>query len=73
MKNKLLKYYLVVSCLFSTVLLLAQTPPAPIDPPNEDDLPIDDYIVLLVIIGVVYAFMRFRAIQAKNAKIEDAL
>ena len=71
MKSKFLKHYTAVAYFCSTVLLFAQNPPPPIDPPDEDDLPIDDYLMLLALVGIIYVFMRLRAIQAKQALPEN--
>ena len=71
MKNNLLKYYIVGVYLCSTIVMFAQ--------PGDTDgtaggldaadpvAPIDNYVILLAIVGILFAFMRFRAIQAKRA------
>jgi hypothetical protein len=76
MKNNLLKFYIVAIYLCSTVILFAQNP-------GEDDgtgtfesgasdntgTPIGDYIWVLALAVVVYAFWKIRAMQ--NIRIQD--
>jgi len=73
MKNRVSKLYITVFFLCSTTLLLAQ-------PGSTGDgtggleggdaaAPIDDCLWLLALIGLIFVFMRFRAIQ--NNKIQD--
>jgi len=75
MKNNVLKYYIVAFYLCSTFVMFAQ--------PGTDDTgsglegdgdttpaaPIDDYIWVLALIGLVFVFMKFRSIQ--NRKINS--
>lgn len=76
MKNNLLKYYITALYLFSTFVLFAQTPP----PPGNNDgsgglhgdgdttpgVPIDDYVWLLALIGLVFVILKFRAIYKQE-------
>jgi hypothetical protein len=66
MKNNLLKYYIAAFYLCSTFAVFAQ--------PTADDTtgtlesgdtpaPIDDYIWVLAVIGLIFVFMKYRAIQ----------
>ena len=66
MKNTVLKYYISALFLFSTFVSFAQ--------PGDGDTgggleggdpaaPIDDYIWVLAIVGLIFVFMKFRAIQ----------
>jgi hypothetical protein len=69
MKNKFLKYYIAAFYLCSTFAMFAD--------PSADDTtgglegtagdttpaPIDDYVWVLAIIGLLFVFMKFRAIQ----------
>jgi len=66
MKNTLLKYYIAAFYLCSTFVLFAQ--------PGADDgtgtlegtdtpAPIDDYVWVLAVLGLVFVFMKYRAIQ----------
>jgi hypothetical protein len=74
MKNKLLKFYIATFYLCSTVMLFAQ--PGTEDTDGAGNLegtsgdttpaPIDDYIWILAIVGLIFVFMKFRAIQSKR-------
>lgn len=78
MKNNLLKYYIVAVYLCSTFILFAQ-------PGTGDDstgglegdgdvtpgAPIDDFIPILAILGIIVVFMRFRAIKAKETRRQN--
>jgi hypothetical protein len=66
MKNIVLKFYIAAFCLCSTSILFAQ--------PGADDTtgtlegtdapaPIDNYVWVLALIGLVFIFLKFRAIQ----------
>jgi len=66
MKNTVLKYYIVAFLLCSNFVAFAQ--------PGDGDTgggleggdptaPIDDYVWLLAIVGLIFVFMKFRAIQ----------
>jgi hypothetical protein len=75
MKNNLLKYYLAAFYLCSTFIMFAQTDPGT-DGGIENDgtqdatpaAPIDDYVWLLALIGLVFVFLKFRAIQNRRIK-----
>lgn len=71
MKNKFLKYYIAVFYFCSTLLLCAQ-PGSGSDNGGLDDngaldttpaSPIDDYLWILAVIGLVLVCLKFRAIQ----------
>jgi len=78
MKNKRLKFYLVAFYLYSNVALFAQSGLGSTNELGnlEDDdvvktkevapLPIDDYVWVLALIGLIYVFMKFRTYQ-KNS------
>ena len=78
MKNNLLKFYIVAIYLCSTVILFAQEA-APGATDEGDTLentsgdntgaPIGDYIWVLALAVVVYAFFKIRAMQ--NARLQD--
>ena len=66
MKNTLLKYYIAALYLCSTFVMFGQ--------PTADDTtgtlesgdtpaPIDDYIWVLAVLGLIFVFMKYRAIQ----------
>jgi hypothetical protein len=71
MKNIFLKYYVIAVYFCSTIVLFAQ----PGDGSNGDPLegpdpgaPIDDYVLVLAIVGLFFVFMKFKAIY--NTKIQ---
>jgi hypothetical protein len=71
MKNNFLKYYITAVYFCSTLVLLAQPGSGSDGPPLEDadpPAPIDDYIWVLAIVGLLFVFMKFRAIY--NTKIQ---
>jgi hypothetical protein len=71
MKNNLLKYYIAAFYFASTFILFAQETPG-VD--NEDGnmegaevAPIDDYVWVLAVIGLLFVFYRLRAFaQQRN-------
>jgi hypothetical protein len=68
MKNTVLKYYIVAFYLCSTFVLFAQpgdTAPGGLegDGDTTPGAPIDNYVWVVAIIGLAFAFMKFRAIQ----------
>jgi hypothetical protein len=76
MKNNLLKFYIVALYLCSTVILFAQDPGAndegnTMEGTSGDNTgtPIGDYIWVLALAVLVYAFWKMRA--AKNARLQD--
>lgn len=74
MKNNLLKYYIAAVYLCSTFVLFAQ--PGDTDggaglETNDPAAPIDDFIPLLALIGIILVFMRFRAIRIKQIKRQN--
>ena len=72
MKNTVLKYYIATFYLCSTFTMVAQ--------PGSNDTggglegggdttpaaPIDDYVWVLVVLGLIFVFMKFRAIQKER-------
>ena len=72
MKNTVLKIYITIVCLFSNLLIFAN----PSDESDTGDLqgadvpaPIGDYIWVLAVIVVVYAFWKLKAPQ--NSRLPD--
>lgn len=71
MKNNLLKYYIAAFYLCSTFVMFGQLA----DPdegdgdetPTEPTAPIDKYVVLLALVGLIFVFMKFRAMQNRKA------
>ena len=72
MKNTLLKYYTAVFYLCSSFVLFAQEPgdTAPGGLETDGDVtpaaPIDDYVWVLALIGLLFVFLKLRAIQNKK-------
>lgn len=71
MKNNVLKYYIAAFYLCSTFVMFAQDPGT--DGGVEDTsgdttpaAPIDDYVWVLALVGLVFVFMKFRAIQNRQ-------
>jgi hypothetical protein len=75
MKNNLLKYYIAAAYLCSTFVMFAAVEPgdntADGSLDNNDALaaPINDYVWVLALAGLVFVFMKFRLIQTRKAKI----
>ncbi len=68
--NKTSIWLFVMLLTISTAF--AAEPDALPDAPNDTAAaPIDDYVLLLAIIGVSLAFIRFRAIKAKQIKRQN--
>jgi hypothetical protein len=74
MKKNLLKYYIAAFYFCSTFAMLAQTDPGTggVDGDGTTDTtpsaPIDDYIWVLALVGLLFVFMKFRAIQKMKIK-----
>ena len=71
MKNTLLKYYIAAFYLCSTFVMFGQpgdTAPGGLegDGDTTPGAPIDDYVWVLAIIGLIFVFMKFRAVQNKK-------
>lgn len=72
MKTNLLKYYIAAFYFCSTFVLMAnpgtedETGPGNLEGP-EAVAPIDDYVLVLAIIGLLLVFYKFRAIQKQDA------
>lgn len=75
MKNNLLKYYIVAFYLCSTFVLFAQDPGTGggVDNDGTTDTtpaaPIDDYVLVLALVGLFLVFVKIRAVQ--NRKINS--
>lgn len=72
MKNNLLKYfYITAFYVCSTFVMFSQTPVNPDEGDGDVDptgpaAPIDKYLVLLALVGLIFVFMKFRALQNKK-------
>ncbi len=76
MKNNLLKYYIVAFYFCSTFMLFAQ-PGATGEGGIESDsdstpetAPIDDYVWVLALVGLVFIILKFRAIYKQENALE---
>ena len=73
MKNNSLKYYIAAVFFLSTFVMFSaqEDPGEPGDGAcpgcpgleGDDGVPIDNYVWVLAVIGLVFAFMKLRAIQ----------
>jgi hypothetical protein len=76
MKNNLLKYYITAFYLCSTFVMFAEDPNSGsndggVDGSGASDvtpMPIDDYVWVLALVGLVLVFIKFRSIQNKKIK-----
>jgi hypothetical protein len=69
MKNNILKYYIAAAYLCSTFVAFA-------DPGTDDTggtlegpdtaAPIDDYVWIMALVGLIFVFMKFRAVYNKK-------
>ncbi len=74
MKNNLLKFYTLAFYFASTFILFAQSTPGANDEggtmeSDEVAAPIDDYVWILAVIGLLFVFYRLRSF-AKQANAE---
>ncbi len=75
MKNNALKYYMTAFYFCSTIVMLAQDPGTGGGVDNDGttdttpaEAPIDDYVWVLAVVGLLFVFMKFRAIQKMKIK-----
>ena len=74
MKNNLLKFYTLAFYFASTFILFAQETPGVTDEEGtmeggEVATPIDDYVWVLAVIGLLFVFYRLRSFaQQRNAQ-----
>ena len=73
MKNNLLKYYIAAFYLCSTFAMFAQPGDSSNDGGIDDSgasdttpVPIDEYVWILALIGLVLVFVKFKSIQNKK-------
>jgi hypothetical protein len=76
MKNNLLKYYIVAFYTCSNFVLFATTPPQPGntdgtgglggDGDSTPGVPIDDYVWVLLLVGLVFVIIKFRTIYKQQ-------
>jgi hypothetical protein len=69
MKLKLVYIVNSVILFLITSPLMAEEPADPGADPDAAPLPIDDYLWILVLVGLIYVYLKFRAIQ--NKKLQD--
>ena len=71
MKNKLFKYYITVFFFCSSFIMFADPGATDTTGTLEDadaPTPIDDYVWILALVGLILVFMKFRAMQSKKIK-----
>ncbi len=78
MKNNLVKYYIVASYLCTTFVMSAQSDPGTdaigggtVETDGMTDVPgapVGDYVWLLALVGLVFVYMKFKAMQKSEAK-----
>lgn len=71
MKNNLLKYYVAAFYLCSTFVMFADDPgDGGLDQGDgsgdSTGVPIDNYVWVLAIAGLIFVFMKFRTVQNQN-------
>lgn len=74
MKNTALKYYTAAFYLCSTFVLFAQpgdTAPGGLegDGDTTPGAPIDNYVIVLAIIGLIFVFIKLRAVQKNSIQL----
>ncbi len=77
MKNTLLKYYIVAIYFCTNLVLFAQTTPGAEDTTDTLEetttdttpMPIDDYLWVVALIGLIFVFLKYRSIQ--NTKVNS--
>ena len=71
MKNNVLKLYITAFLFCSSLVMFAQETPGTEDETGSledvDPVPVNDYIWVLVAIGLVFAFLRFRALSHQRS------
>jgi len=76
MKTNPLKYYAVAICLCANFVVLAQLPGAQdnngaLEEPETPAAPIDDYLWVLVTIGLLFVLLKLRAIYKQAANSQE--
>jgi hypothetical protein len=72
MKNKILKYYIATFYLCSTFVMFADPGTETddgltLESTDSDALPINDYMWVLALTGLVFVFLKFKDFQEKKA------
>ncbi len=71
MKNNLLKYFITAVFFCSTIVLFAQPGSGSDGPPLEDAdpaAPIDNYVWVLAIVGLLFVFMKFKSVYSNKSQ-----
>jgi hypothetical protein len=66
------KIFLIIASIFIALLscpIFAQEDPG--EDPEAAAMPIDDYIVVLVVIGLIYVFLNLRALAQRENELKD--
>jgi hypothetical protein len=72
MKNNLLKYYITAAYLCSTFVAFAAVAPGDntadgsLESTDAAAAPIDNYVWVLAFVGLIFVFLKLRAIQNKK-------
>ena len=74
MKTNLLKYYITAFYIFSTFVMVAQpgtgngeTGDGALEGADAPAAPIDDYVWVLALIGLLFVFLKFRTLYKRGA------
>ena len=77
MKTNLLKYYIAAFYFCSTFVMVAQpgtgngeTGDGALEGADEPAAPIDDYVWVLALIGLLFVFLKFRAVFKQGADLQ---
>ncbi len=68
MKINLLKYYIAAFYFCSTYMMFAQGTPGS---GSDDPLPIDNFIWVLVALGLLFVFFKYRAIYKQQISSQE--
>lgn len=80
MKNSLIKFYTIAFYFSATFMMMAQGPSDDADNGGIDDdgtgdltpmAPIDDYVWVLTLIALTFAFLKFRAVYLQMNRSQD--
>jgi hypothetical protein len=66
------KIFLIIASIVLFLItnpILAQTDPG--DDPDAAAMPIDDYVVVLAVIGLIYVFLKLRAFAQRENELKD--
>jgi hypothetical protein len=77
MKTNLLKYYIAAFYIFSTFVMVAQpgagngeTGDGALEGADAPAAPVDGYVWVLALIGLLFVFLKFRAVFKQGADLQ---